>query len=163
MSPLALAAFLGRTEVVELLLESKSLDLELATHDNEYSPLCAACMAGHLEVVELLTNNGADANFSNSLGQTPLIHCFSRLTETESVFENKTVVFRIAAVLFEFGAAVDKVAMGRTLLQSFCAISMRLEPHMLEMNLEVVAFLLEHGADPSLKCQIAKKDCFQLA
>ena len=34
---------------------------------------------------------------------------------------------------------------------SFCGISMNLDPVQLEMNLEVVKFLLEHGADKTLK------------
>ena len=34
---------------------------------------------------------------------------------------------------------------------NFCGISMRLDPVQLEMNLEVVQFLVEHGADKNIK------------
>lgn len=66
VSPLTCAAFLGRTELVEVLLQNESLDLELATVENEYTALMAACMAGCLEVVTLLAENGADVNAMNS-------------------------------------------------------------------------------------------------
>lgn len=81
--------------------------MNLATLENEFSPLCAACIAGNFEVVELLAENGANVNFQNSVGQSPLVHCMSRMTETESVFENKTVCLKIAEMLFLYSADVD--------------------------------------------------------
>ena len=102
ISPLTCAAFLGRPEIVELLLKNTATDLELATEENEYTALMAACMGGCLEVVSLLAENGADVNAINSMGQTPLIHCFSILTENSDLnpFENKSICFRIAEILF---------------------------------------------------------------
>ena len=144
VSPLTCAAFLGRTDMVEVLLKNESLDLEMATVENEYTALMAASMAGCLEMVSMLAENGADVNAINSLGQTPLIHCFSRLTEDSdsNPFENKRICFRIAEVLFEYGADVNKLSMGRTLLMNFCGISMRMDPSSLEINLSVIQFLL---------------------
>ena len=110
-------------------------------------------MAGHFEVVQFLAENGADVNFMNSMGQTPLVHCFSRMTETSNVFENKNICLKIAEVLLQYGADLNKPSFGRTHLMNFCAISMKQEPVMLEMNLHVVKFLLEHGADPYMKCE----------
>mmetsp|Transcript_784 Transcript_784/g.1180 ORF Transcript_784/g.1180 Transcript_784/m.1180 type:complete len:189 (+) Transcript_784:209-775(+) len=144
VSPLTCAAFLGRAEIIELLLKNASLDLEMATVENEYTALMAACMAGCLEVVSLLAENGADVNAMNSMGQTPLIHCFSRLTENSDYnpFENKRICFRIAEILFSYGADINKVSMGRTLLMNFCGISMRMDPSSLEINLSLIQFLL---------------------
>ena len=51
VSPLTCAAFLGRSDIIEVLLNNASLDLEMATVENEYTALMAACMAGCLEVV----------------------------------------------------------------------------------------------------------------
>jgi len=51
ITPLTCAAFLGRTDIIELLLKNTSIDLEMATIENEYTALMAACMAGCLEVV----------------------------------------------------------------------------------------------------------------
>jgi hypothetical protein len=76
------------------------------------------------------------------------VHCFSRLTETENVFENKVVCLKIAELLISYGANVNQQAMGRSLLQNFCAISMDLEPMMAELSLDVVSFLLMRGANP---------------
>lgn len=154
ISPLTCAAFLGRADMVEILLENPSLDLEMATVENEYTALMAACMAGCLEVVSFLAENGADVNAMNSMGQTPLMYCFSRLTENSDCnpFENKSICFRIALVLFRYGADVNKISMKRSLLMNYCAISMRMDPATLEINLSVIEFLLQHGADPYLKC-----------
>ena len=165
VSPLTCAAFLGRTQMVQLLLQNPSLDLDMTTLENEYTALMAACMGGCLEVVSMLAENGADVNAMNSQGQTPLIHCFSRLTENTDLnpFENKSICFRIAEVLFSYGADVNKYSMNRTLLMNFCGIAMRLDPSSLEINLSVIQFLLQHGADPYLKCESTGKTSFELA
>ena len=165
ISPLTCAAFLGRSDIVELLLKNASIDLEMATVENEYTPLMAACMAGSLEVVSFLAENGADVNAMNSQGQTPLIHCFSRLTENTDCnpFENKSLCFRIAEILFSYGADINMLSMNRTLLMNFCGISMRMDPNTLEINLSVIQFLLQHGADPYMKCGSSEKNSFELA
>ena len=101
----------------------------------------------------------------NTLGQSPLIHCFSRLTENTDInpFENKSICFKIAEVLFSYGADINKRSLNRTLLMNFCGISMRMDPNTLEINLSVIEFLLQHGADPYLKCNSTKKNAFELA
>ena len=66
ISPLTCAAFLGRANFVEFLLQNPNIDLEMATVENEYTALMAACMAGCLEVVSFLAENGADVNAMNS-------------------------------------------------------------------------------------------------
>ena len=66
ISPLTCAAFLGRSDIVQFLLKNESIDLEMATIENEFTPLMAACMAGRLEVVSFLAENGADVNAMNS-------------------------------------------------------------------------------------------------
>lgn len=66
ISPLTCAAFLGHLQVLELLLESQTIDLEFATQENEYSALQVACMGGHLDCVQFLAENGADVNYTNS-------------------------------------------------------------------------------------------------
>lgn len=68
ISPLACAAFLGRARIAELLLENPLIDINMPTEENEYTPLCAACMAGNFELVKLLAENGADVNYTNSMG-----------------------------------------------------------------------------------------------
>ena len=130
ITPLTCAAFLGRADIIQFLLKNESIDLEMATVMNEYTPLMAACMAGSLEVVSFLAENGADVNAMNSMEQTPLIHCFSRLTENpnSNPFENKSICFRIAEILLSYGADINKKSMNRTLLMNLCGISMRMDP-----------------------------------
>jgi ankyrin repeat protein len=127
ISPLTCAAFLGRFQVLELLLQSPTIDLELTTQENEYSALQVACMGGHLDCVQFLAENGADVNFMNSQGQTPLIHCFSRITETENMFENRNICLLMAEVLLKNGANINQLSNGRTILMQFCALTMRLD------------------------------------
>lgn len=163
ISPLSCAAFLGRLQVLELLLESPTIDLEFTTQENEYSALQVACMGGHLDCVQFLAENGADVNFMNSIGQTPLIHCFSRITETENMYENSNICLLIAQVLLDNGANINQVSMGRTILMQFCALTMRLDQRNLDINLSAIKFMLEHGADPYMVCQLTNKNCFELA
>ena len=86
----------------------------MPTAENEYSPLCCACMAGQYEAAQLLAENGANVNFMNAAGYTPMIHCFSRLSETENVFENKNICLKIVTVLLENGADINFYSMNRT-------------------------------------------------
>ena len=46
---------------------------------------------------------------------------------------------------------------------TFAGISMQLEAIQLEMNIEVINFLLEHGANPKQKCPSNNKDSFEMA
>lgn len=151
VTPLACASFLGRVRITELLIENPFIDINLPTEENEFSPLCAACMAGNYEIVKILAENGADVNFQNSLSQTPLLYCFSRMTETNNIYENKNICLKIAEVLLSNGADINHFHYGKTLLMDFCGISMQLDPIQLEMNLDVIQFLLWHGADRNLK------------
>ena len=114
------------------------VDVNMLTEENEYTPLCAACMAGNYEIVQLLAENGADVNYENSMGQTPLLYCFSRMTETNNVYENKNICIKIAEILLQFGADINHFHHGKTLLMDFCGISMKLDPVQLEMNIEVI-------------------------
>lgn len=60
----------------------------------------------------------------------------------------------MADILLQYGAAINILVdrtRGYTLLMQFCSISMDLEPLQLEMNLDVVRYLLEHGADRNVR------------
>ena len=60
------------------------------------------------------------------------------MTETANIYENKNICIKIAEVLLQFGADINHFHHGKTLLMSFCGISMPLDSVQLEMNLEVV-------------------------
>jgi ankyrin repeat protein len=121
-----------------MLLTNPLIDINLPTEDHEYTPLSAACMAGNFDTVKLLAENGADTNHRNSMGYTPLLYCFTRMTETTNVYENKNICLKIAEVLLQFGADINYYHHGKTLLMTFCGITMNLDSVQLGMNLEVV-------------------------
>ena len=63
ITPLTQAAYLGRKQIIELMLDNyMHLDLNLPTIDNGYSPVAAACMSGHFDIVSLLCESGVDVN-----------------------------------------------------------------------------------------------------
>ena len=100
ITPLTQAAYLGRKEMIQLMLENYTfLDLNLATIDQQYSPISAACMAGHFDIVCILAENGADVNQLDVMEQSPLIYCFSRMNEDENYYENKSLALKMADVL----------------------------------------------------------------
>lgn len=80
-----------------------------------------------------------------------MLYAFSRMTETSNIYENKNICLKIAEVLLHYGADINYFHHGKTLLMTFCGISMRLDPVQLEMNLDVIKFLCQHGADKGLK------------
>ena len=127
ITPLAQASFLGRSRITELLLENPLIDINMTTEDHEYTPLSASCIAGNFEIVKILSENGADTNHQNSMGYTPLLYCFTRMSETANVYENKSICLKIAEILLQFAADINYYHHGKTLLMSFCGISMNLD------------------------------------
>ena len=82
------------------------------------------------------------------LGQTTLAYCFGRLEEITSVYENKNLTFKMAEILLEYGADIDREINqdeGLTLLMQFCEMPPSSD---INTNLDVIKFLLEHGANP---------------
>ena len=70
------------------------------------------------------------------------------------MFENKNLCLKMAELLLQYGSDINTLVNpgeGLTLLMQFCGMSMELSPFQSEVNLEVVRFLLEHGADRSRK------------
>jgi len=87
-TPLHLAAFGGRKEIVELLI-SKGADVNSRTmwnpkHKTGWTPLLYAVDHGHKEVAELLIAKGADVNAKVDVGGTPL-HFAAALDHKEIV------------------------------------------------------------------------------
>ncbi len=159
--------------MVNHMLGCKMIDINLATEATgtflsrpvAFTPLTAACIAGNYEIMQLLLDNGANVGCRNAAGnvplpspvyidQTPLAYCFARLDEDTNMFENKNLCLKMAELLLQYGADINtfvSVGEGLTLLMQFCGMSMELSPFQTEVNLEVVQFLLEHGADRNRK------------
>ena len=113
----------------------------------------AACIGGNFEVALTLLENGASANYKTKLGKGALEMCFARLDEENNMFENKNLCLKLAELLLQYGADINDVVDNErmTLLMQFCSISIELSSFQAEVNLEVIKFLLEHGADPFKK------------
>jgi ankyrin repeat protein len=70
-TPLHRAAMYGHIEVVKLLLQEHSAEVNLKNIDG-YTPLHLAALIGHLEEVRVLLEHSADSNLKNAGGDTPL-------------------------------------------------------------------------------------------
>ena len=154
ITPLICATSLGRVEFVNIILENDTVDINLATESSGVTPVSVACMAGNYEVLSVLLENGADIHKVTKYKQPPLVYCFTRLYESDNLFENQLICMKMAEKLLEFGADIDcRIAdqQGCTLLMQFCSIKFQLSSFEKGINLSVIRFLLEHGANRDLK------------
>lgn len=159
VTPLIVAAHLGKNDIVKIFLQNEHIDINLGSHDLQLTPLCVACSAGNYEVVETLISNGADVNKPDMLTRSPLSFCFTRLQEDTNVFENNLICMKMANALLQNGADIDFAIIkdkGKTLLMDYCSVDTDMNIREKEANFKVIKFLLEHGADPSRKSKKGK-------
>eukprot|EP01017_Pseudomicrothorax_dubius_P049157 TRINITY_DN909_c0_g1_i1.p1 TRINITY_DN909_c0_g1~~TRINITY_DN909_c0_g1_i1.p1 ORF type:complete len:319 (-),score=70.56 TRINITY_DN909_c0_g1_i1:113-1069(-) len=154
ISPLALATYLGRYEIVAAMLETnKSLDLDLRTSDSGFTPLMMAAKSANYDILKLLLENGAEPNIPSAFSQTALFFCFARLEETENTYENHRLCFLMADLLLHHGADINWIIdknRGYTLLMQYCAVKFEMEDYEVRSNLQIVKFLLERGASKTI-------------
>lgn len=93
------AASLGATDVVQELLDSAKVAVDVENDDAE-TPLYKAFQAGHTEVIEILLDRGASACTKNRQNITPL-HWLFMIPEAS--------IDRIAKLTVEGGADVNAV------------------------------------------------------
>jgi len=75
LTPLNLASYKGKTDIVEALLD---MGADMNIGDNENSkPMHNAAVGGHIPVLELLLNRGADVNERDNNAVTPLLFACS--------------------------------------------------------------------------------------
>ncbi|KAH9209038.1 ankyrin repeat-containing domain protein, partial [Leptodontidium sp. 2 PMI_412] len=72
-TPLLMAALLGREEVVTMLLETNSVDIESKEFEFGRTPLLCAASQGNMEVVRLLQEKGAEKSVKDIKGKTALM------------------------------------------------------------------------------------------
>ena len=159
ISPLICACSLGRIDCVKLLLENDLIDVNLASDKCGFTPLGVACATANYEIMCLIIDHGADINKKTSYKQPPLVYCFTRLQEDTNIFENQLLCMKMAEKLLENGADINVPIddeKGYTLLMQFCSIKIELTELEKDLNLKVVAFLLEHGAEKEVKSKKGK-------
>ena len=169
ISPLHLASFTGKVEIVKLLLENETIDLDLPTKDSGFTAASIACATGNYEILRLLIENGADVNKENNFNQPPLFYCFTRLQEDTNVFENQLICMKMADSLLQNGANIDYIVDKKknyTLLMQFCSLKLELNQREKDTNVKVITFLLEKCANRNLKSkkgrtafELAQKHC----
>jgi ankyrin repeat protein len=85
-SPLHLAAKGNFIEVIDYLVKEKKIDVNLQTAKRDYypqniTPLCSSTACGHLEASNKLLSLGANVNYQDNKGLTPLHHaCYTGFT-----------------------------------------------------------------------------------
>lgn len=108
ISPLILASYLARFDLVKMMLENNSLDIDQASESIGHTPLTVACITGNYEIVKLLVESGAEVNKPTTFNVTPFSCCFQRLLEEETnVFENRKICIRMAELLLQYGADIN--------------------------------------------------------
>ncbi|CAD8161611.1 unnamed protein product [Paramecium pentaurelia] len=160
ISPLICACYLGRLEIVKLLLSNCQVDVDLASVDSGQTPLSVAAMTGNYEILKLLLDAGAEVNKPNTFNQTAFVTCFARLEEEKNVFENRKICFKMAELLLHYGADINWIidkTHGFHLLMQLCSIKMELNSKEAEINYQIIKFLIEHGAQKDLQSLKGKK------
>jgi uncharacterized protein len=119
----------GRVDRVLTYLSRKP-DLNLED-DSGYTVLHWAVQEGHEEIVRLLVENGADINMMVGEYITPLFNAAG------------SGDLEMVRLLVDLGADVNHVGDGGAALHNACA-------YCKYGRIEIVKFLLEHGADPNI-------------
>jgi hypothetical protein len=140
--------------------------VDLASDESGFTPLCIACVTANYEIVKLLLDHDAEVNKPSVFNQTPLVYCFSRLEEESHFYENKKLAMMMAELLLQYGADINWIidkTKGYTLLMQFCSMKHEQGEREKELNLDVIKFLLAHGANKYLKSHRKSKDAFMIA
>jgi len=108
-TPLIAAAFFGRTESAELIIDNGAVP-ELRNNDGN-TALHIAAFLGHPETVSLLLERGADMNAKNNRNETPLDVVAGDWTdELEGIYEMLAGVLKVELDLERIRVARPKVA-----------------------------------------------------
>ena len=109
ISPLILACYIGKLEIISYLLTNDNININLQSKPEKYSPLIISCYKGYYEIVRILLEMKADINLPNKNGQLPFIFCFSRLDQISFRYENKKICMMLIDLLLSYGADINSI------------------------------------------------------
>ena len=152
ISPLLSACYVGKIEIVMMVLDNEELDIDMESYPESYTPLMVACFKGFYEIVKLLLDRKASVNKINRLGQKPILFCFSRLEETFYKYENKKICMMLLELLLVKGADINiriDEKQGYTVLMKLASTEFN-SREKLNNNIDIIKFLMERGADSTI-------------
>lgn len=136
-----------------MLLDNENIDVDLESFPEKYTPLMVACFKGFYEIVRLLLERKANVNKMNRLGQKPILFCFSRLEENNFRYENKKICMMLLDLLLAKGADINiriDEKEGYTVLMKLASTEI-LTKEKLNNTIDIIQFLIERGADPTIR------------
>ena len=109
---LYIAAQMGHTDIVRLLIESgESID-EKCGPDGDETPLYAAACFGKYQIVELLLEKGADAELLCH-GETPLAIAMERRKDREDTRQHTRIIRLLRTKMTQLSAASQPIEINR--------------------------------------------------
>jgi len=76
VSPLLAACYIGKIEILNLLLANDKIDVNLASKPEGFTPVMVSCFKGYYEFVRILLERNADVNLCNKLSNFIIIIFF---------------------------------------------------------------------------------------
>jgi len=153
ISPLLSACYIGKIEIVWLLLENENIDVDLESSPQKFTALMVSCYKGFYEITRNLLEKNSDVNKMNCMGHRALLFCFSRLEENQYKYENKKICMMLVELLLAKGAdlniRVDK-NYGHTILMKLVSSDFSNKENFSE-TAEMIRFLIQRGADVFIK------------
>ena len=173
MTPLNLAAQLGRTDAARLLVEAGA-DITIGDADNSV-PLHLAAIGGHTDIMQLLADNGADLDAQDNNGNSTMIHAIRARQADAAVWliehgASISLANEVGDSPLHWAVATHDEDLVRRLIQAGAAIDQRtsegntpLSYAVLVSDAGLARLLLDKGADIELKNNWGRTPLSQIA
>lgn len=152
LSPLLVACFIGKVEIIQILTSNIYLDVNLASEEESYTPIMVALYKGYYEVTKFLLDNNANINIPTKSGHYPLLFCFSRLEDDKYKYENRTLCMIMIDLLLKKGADINiKVDSnpGNSIIMKLASAEID-DEESLQSTLCIIKFMLQRGASKTI-------------
>ncbi len=153
ISPLILACYIGKLEILTYLLSNDNININLQSQPEKYSPLIIACYKGYYEIVKTLLEMKADINLPNKIGQLPFIFPFSRLDQNSFKYENKKICMMLIDLLLSYGADINctfDIEKGYNVIMKLLSCEIKNDEKFNSL-VEIIKFLLQRGINVEIK------------